>query len=470
MGNLYSLTSLKQWRFPMHIAKLVSRLFKLFIPSIVEEMAKTSGFMKRHSKLLPETFAKAMTLGILDTKNITEEVIAEKCAVIQNGVSLSKQAISSRLQDSGPFLKELLKRAFSLIYSNTLESHASLLLKYFSDVKLLDATTISLPDQVANDYPGMGGRNAKAALKIQTLYSAINHSITCFDITSGVTHDTVALPEMIATLSERELFLADLGYFDTKQLKKIGEKNFFISRIKTNLKLYKAISEKYAIYEQLDIASTLKKAISSIDQEIYIGTDTHSKLNVRLVGTKLPDKVAHKRIKKAIVQNGGNDISANKREILHWNLMITNINADVLDTTIITELYRIRWQIELLFKVLKSTFSIDNMHVANTKYIEAILYGRLIGILMTMPLYDCIDQTLLSSKGRGVSIQRFYTLFNVDLYQFYTLKRGILHSYATLCDILVRIGDLALHEKRVRQTIYSRIESYLEEILELGKT
>lgn len=206
-----------------------------------------------------------MTLGLLDTKNITEEVIAEKCAFIQNGVSLSKQAISSRLQDSTPFLKELLNRAFSLIYSNTSESHSSLLLTYFSDVKLLDATTISLPDQVADAYPKMDGHNAKATLKIQTLYSAINHSITCFDITSGVTHDTLALPEMIETLSERELFLADLGYFDTKQLQKIGEKNFFISRIKTNLKLYEAISEKCAIYDQLDVTSMLKKAMRSID-------------------------------------------------------------------------------------------------------------------------------------------------------------------------------------------------------------
>ena len=68
MGNLYSLTLLKQRRLPRHIAKLVSRLFELFIPSIIEEIEKRSGFMKRHSKPLPETFAKAMTLGLLDTK------------------------------------------------------------------------------------------------------------------------------------------------------------------------------------------------------------------------------------------------------------------------------------------------------------------------------------------------------------------------------------------------------------------
>ncbi|PHV69170.1 hypothetical protein CS063_17355, partial [Sporanaerobium hydrogeniformans] len=121
--------------------------------------------------------------------------------------------------------------------------------------------------------------------------------------------------------------------------------------------------------------------------------------------------------------------------------MITNIDANVLNTTIITELYRLRWQIELLFKVLKSTFSIDKMHVAKTKYIESILYGRLIGTLLTMPLYDCIDQTLLSNKGRGVSIQRFYILLNVDLYQFYAVKKGTLHSYSKLSDILLRIGN-----------------------------
>ncbi len=69
------------------------------------------------------------------------------------------------------------------------------------------------------------------------------------------------------------------------------------------------------------MAKILKKSVDHIDQEVYVGTDAHSKLKVRLVGTKLPVEVAHKRIRKAIVQNDGNDISANKRETLHWNLI-----------------------------------------------------------------------------------------------------------------------------------------------------
>ncbi|WP_207643278.1 hypothetical protein, partial [Cellulosilyticum ruminicola] len=75
------------------------------------------------------------------------------------------------------------------------------------------------------------------------------------------------------------------------------------------------------------------------------------------------------------------------------------------------------------------------------------------GALLTMPLYDCIDQTMLKNQGRGVSMQRFYTLLLVDLYQFYTLKRITLHTYETFSNLVQRIGKLALHEKRLRQTV-----------------
>ena len=138
---------------------------------------------------------------------------------------------------------------------------------------------------MADDYTGMGGCNAKASLKIQALYSVIINPITHFDITSGIVHDTTALPNIIETLLEKELFMTYSTYFDTNQLLKIEEKNFFISRIKTNVKV---INTDY------------------IDKEVCIGINSSDKLKVRLVGTKLPDSVAHKRMKQVIANNVGN--------------------------------------------------------------------------------------------------------------------------------------------------------------------
>ena len=110
------------------------------------------------------------------------------------------------------------------------------------------------------------------------------------------------------------------------------------------------------------------------------------------------------------------------------------------------------------------------MHKGKTKYIEAILYGRLLGALLTMPLYDCVNQQMLSSKGRGVSMQRFYILLNVNLYPFYTAKQLTWRTYRKFTSILLRMGTLALHEKRLRQTTYAQIEGYLEILLSVGKT
>ena len=122
---------------------------------------------------------------------------------------------------------------------------------------------------------------------------------------------------MLDKLTENELFLADLGYFDTEFLRKIQQKNFFISRIKTNLKIYKAVSEAYSIYEKIDLKQILSQSNDFIDQDVYIGTESCNKLKVRLVGIKLSDEIAAKRIKKAIIQNNGSDIDDYKRQLLH---------------------------------------------------------------------------------------------------------------------------------------------------------
>lgn len=110
------------------------------------------------------------------------------------------------------------------------------------------------------------------------------------------------------------------------------------------------------------------------------------------------------------------------------------------------------------------------MHIGKVKYVEALLYGRLIGTLLTMPLYDCVDRYMLKIKGRGVSIQRFYTLLMVEIHQFYETPKMTVHTILRLCQLLRHIGQLGLHEKRKRQTAFARIESYLKELTTIGKT
>lgn len=79
---------------------------------------------------------------------------------------------------------------------------------------------------------------------------------------------------------------------------------------------YECKSEKYAIYDKVNLSEILSSALNYIDTSIYIGSSPEKKLKVRLV-EKLPDSVAALRIKKAVAQNKGLNISKEKRFLLH---------------------------------------------------------------------------------------------------------------------------------------------------------
>ncbi|OOB76944.1 MAG: hypothetical protein BEN19_03255 [Epulopiscium sp. Nuni2H_MBin003] len=347
-------------------------------------------------------------------------------------------------------------------YSILVDDCHSKITNHFTDIKLLDATIITLPDKVSKDYKGCGGRNSKASMKIQTLYSMGTHSIKHFDITQGVTHDTNALPEVINQLGENELLLSDLGYFDINSLRKIGEQNFFISRIKSNLLIFEEADDVENFYKEIDMTKLLKKNKTDIlDKEIYIGCKDNNALRVRLIATKLPCDIASKRIQKAIKQNGGKEISAKKRTLLHYNIVITNVKSDKLEARTISELYRVRWQIELLFKVLKSNLAIDKMNNANTEYTEAFIYGRILGLLLTLPVYHELDVLYTKAEGRGVSIQRFYKLLVQEINSFIALTKMTYKELKNLNNTLLQIGKLALYEKRKRKVTAVNVEELL---------
>ena len=65
-----------------------------------------------------------------------------------------------------------------------------------------------------------------------------------------------------------------------------------------------------------------------------------------------------------------------------YNIFITNASSEALKTIEIYDFYRLRWQIELLFKIWKSLFEIDKIGDMSISRFECYLYGKLILILL----------------------------------------------------------------------------------------
>ncbi len=66
-----------------------------------------------------------------------------------------------------------------------------------------------------------------------------------------------------------------------------------------------------------------------------------------------------------------------------YHSYITNINSDILEPEDIGKLYGARWDIELVFKELKSRYALDALETKNPLIIEALIWVAILALLVS---------------------------------------------------------------------------------------
>ncbi len=252
-----------------------------------------------------------------------------------------------------------------------------------------------------------------------------------------------------------DLVIFDLGYFSTKSFEDIMNNNgYFISRIKTNTVFYIESITENEEFDKINLLDVLNKSNGSVDTFIYIGGD---KLKVRLVAERLPEEVINKRRRKEInkAKRNGKMVKKYEFELLSWNILITNVEQDILSVETICELYRARWQIELIFKSWKSYFDIGKMHNVGKDYLECIIFGKLIIITLMTALFSVFNVITFKRTGRLMSFMRFFKnlrekLNEISMNLNYRGARNILEA---INRVIVR----SMEEKRKRKTTQRKL-------------
>jgi len=121
----------------------------------------------------------------------------------------------------------------------------------------------------------------------------------------------------------------------------------------------------------------------------------------RLIITKLNKHCKDNKLKKhkrSVRKNRVID-SALTRSHLEYNCYISNVPRKILEAKQIHEMYSLRWQIELMFKVWKSIFGIDKLKKVKINRFECFLYGRLIALLLTSSIVSTMRNTMADQKN-----------------------------------------------------------------------
>nr|WP_242951480.1 transposase [Clostridium kluyveri] len=91
-------------------------------------------------------------------------------------------------------------------------------------------------------------------------------------------------------------------------------------------------------------------------------------------------------------------MSANTIDLIGITIYMTNISNDILITKQIHDIYSLRWQIELIFKIWKSIFHISSVKPVKIERFKCQLYGKLILLVLSSIVMFKMRSELLKKK------------------------------------------------------------------------
>lgn len=308
------------------------------------------------------------------------------------------------------------------------------LLSFVKDVKIVDSSEVRLNSHLGKKFPQV--RNQGAAVKVQALMSGLNEAIYSLEIRSSKEPDQ-SYKNAINELAAGDLYLGDLGYFQVETFKKIADNgSYFLSRYFTKTHVYDAIKGS-----KIELRSLLSGASSEvIEQEILLG---EQKFPCRLVALRLPEEAYQKRL-RTIASKKRKDPRSKIAldDVLHrWTLFVTNLSDEV-ETKNLLEIYRLRWQIELLFKMMKTFLQVRKIENSNE-------HGALMSLYVSLILVTLLSMTAMTIVGPEISL---YKASRLLIYHLKDLLEGIIHKNRNVF-IWFRglLCKFALKERRARR-------------------
>jgi hypothetical protein len=203
------------------------KLVHFFAEPSVEEPARATKFVRRKSEITGVSFLKAVVMGFLEKPGSSLNELAQSFWDL--GIEVSAQGIDERINAfSVAFLRNLFSQALEL-FKNKCPLPLSVL-QQFSAINIVDRSTKSLPENMADEYPGCGRVGARAALKIQLVFDFLHGNLKQVELESGIESDQ-GYREYLQVVEGGSLTLVDLGYFCLDAFGAIADKSaYFLSR------------------------------------------------------------------------------------------------------------------------------------------------------------------------------------------------------------------------------------------------
>jgi len=260
--------------------------------------------------------------------------------------------------------------------------------KWLNRLQIMDSTTISLFSNLI--FKGVGRHpktgKKKGGIKVHTIIHANEEVPSDIQFTSAASHDSFMLKP--SHYGKGDILAVDRAYIDYEKFEEMSQNGvIYVTKMKKNL--------KYGIEDEAFVMNTdglMKYKIQNVTFEKHVKDGDDIIHRARIV-----TYVDIKKSKAKLVSLLTNDMSMEAEEIV--------------------EIYRKRWEIELIFKQLKQNFPLKYFYGESSNAIKIQIWVTLIANLLLMVIQKRIRNKSWSFSGLATII-RITLMYYINCYTF----------------------------------------------------
>jgi hypothetical protein len=336
-------------------------LLKL-LPSDWEEAARRTGAVTRLRGFdSVEQLLRTLLLHVGLGCSLRDTVVVAKAA---GWVNMSDVALLKKLRQSEQWLQSLCVGMFR-------ESELTLPSTGGLRIRLVDGTHVKEPGQTGSQW--------RVHFSLRVPDWSCDHFRLTSSAGAGNGESLRQFP-----VKAKDCLIADRGYAQAAGFDHVERAGGYVI-VRNNAQTLPVEDESGAVVDVLDWLRELTRAGAVASRLVYVRVEPKRRILVRLCAVrKSPEAVvASQRKVRHEAQKRCRQLRPETLEYAQWILVLTTVPHELMSDTEVLEWYRVRWQIELAFKRLKSLAGFGHLPKTDPASSRAWLYGKLLVALLT---------------------------------------------------------------------------------------
>ncbi len=369
------------------IAACASTLESALSPDQINSLGLATGQSQRLRVVTPARLLTTLLGGI---GGGSVESIADLCREFnfQHGTTTAYKAFYNRLAHPGfpAFMRAVVDRLLVAFAMPTLAAGPDSSLRSFEDIVIQDGSSFALKDALQGVFPGRFKKNDPAAVELHVTYSGLLDEVTRIQLAPDKEAERQFLPA--AELLEGKLLLADRGYPSVRYFRELRAAGAsWVLRLSRAYRPWVVAIHRGGQVEVLAAPVALPKLLQE--------------RGAQPMDLDIEFRSAPGEIFRLVLLRG-------RDPWLSW--LCTELPRDRFSTADVGKVYRLRWQIELVFKEWKSYANLHAFDTANEHIAEGLIWASLAAAILKRFLAhaaQAVSRAAISTRKVAMCAQLF---------------------------------------------------------------